>query len=90
MNRRDVIRTLGGSLVVAPVFARALPAAGRFTIGMLGVGSPASSGGNYDAGGAYNAFYAKMRDLGYVEGRNISYEVRWGHGQLDTLPARAA
>ena len=84
MNRRDVIRTLGGALVVAPLFARAQPAAGRFTIGMLGVGSPASSGGTYDA------FYARMRDLGYVEGRNISYEARWAHGQLDTLPGLAA
>ena len=84
MNRRDVIRTLGGALVVAPLFARAQPAAGRFTIGMLGVGSPASSGGTYDA------FYARMRDLGYVEGRNISYEARWAHGQLDTLPRLAA
>jgi putative tryptophan/tyrosine transport system substrate-binding protein len=90
MNRRDVIRTLSGALVVAPLFARARPAAGRFTIGMLGVGSPATPGGTYDAGGAYNAFYARMRDLGYVEGRNISYEVRWGHGQLDTLPRLAA
>jgi putative ABC transport system substrate-binding protein len=84
MNRRDVIRTLGGVLVVAPLFARAQPAAGRFTIGMLGVGSPASSGGTYDA------FYARMRDLGYVEGRNISYEARWAHGQLDTLPGLAS
>ena len=86
MNRRDVIRTLGGSLVVAPVFARALPAAGRFTIGMLGVGSPASSGSS----GPYDAFYARMRDLGYLEGRNISYEARWAHGQLDRLPGLAA
>ena len=31
-----------------------------------------------------------MRDLGYVEGRNISYEARWAHGQLDTLPGLAA
>ena len=84
MNRRDVIRTFGGALVVASVFARAQPAAGRFTIGMLGVGSLASSVGTYDA------FYARMRDLGYVEGRNISYEARWAHGQLDTLPGLAA
>jgi len=84
MNRRDVIRTLGGALVVAPLFARAQPAAGRFTIGMLGVGSLASSAGTYDT------FYARMRDLGYVEGRNISYEARWAHGQLDRLPGLAA
>ena len=86
MNRRDVIRTLGGALVVAPLFARSQPAAGRFTIGMLGVGSPGSPGSS----GPYDAFYARMRDLGYVEGRNISYEARWAHGQLDRLPGLAA
>ena len=86
MNRRDVIRTLGGALVVAPFFARSQPAAGRFTIGMLGVGSPGSPGSS----GPYDAFYARMRDLGYVEGRNISYEARWAHGQLDRLPGLAA
>jgi putative ABC transport system substrate-binding protein len=83
MNRRDVIRTLGGAIVVAPSFARAQPAVGRFTIGMLGVGSPASSGTTYDA------FYLRMRDLGYVEGRNISYECRWAYGELDRLPGLA-
>jgi hypothetical protein len=60
MNRRDVIRTLGGALVVAPFVARAEPAAGRFTIGMLGVASPEQSVGTY------GAFHARMRDLGYV------------------------
>jgi len=84
MDRRDVIGTLGGALVVAPFFARAQPAAGRFTIGMLGIGSPASSGTTYDA------FYAVMSDLGYVEGRNVSYERRWADGQPDRLPALAA
>jgi len=77
---------LGGALVVAPFFARSQPAAGRFTIGMLGVGSPGSPGSS----GPYDAFYARMRDLGYVEGRNISYEARWAHGQLDRLPGLAA
>jgi putative ABC transport system substrate-binding protein len=84
MDRRDVIGTLGGAFVVAPFFARAQPAAGRFRIGMLGVGSLTSSGAGYDA------FYAGMRDLGYVEGRNVSYELRWAKGQPDRLPALAA
>ena len=70
MDRRDVIGTLGGALLLAPFVARGQPATGRFTIGMLGIGSPASSGTIYDA------FYAKMRDLGYIVGRNVSYELR--------------
>ena len=31
-----------------------------------------------------------MRDLGYVEGRNVSYELRWAYGQPDRLPGLAA
>jgi len=84
MDRRDVLGILGSALVMAPFCARAQPAAGRFTIGMLGVGSPASSGTYYDA------FYVRMRELGYVEGRNVSYELRWANGQPDRLPALAA
>jgi len=84
MNRRDVIGTLGGALAVAPFFARARPAAGRFTIGMLGVGSPASSVTYYDA------FYVRMRELGYVESSNVSYELRWANGQPDRFLGLAA
>ncbi|HEY3066058.1 MAG TPA: ABC transporter substrate-binding protein [Methylomirabilota bacterium] len=31
-----------------------------------------------------------LRDLGYIEGRNLVIEARWGEGQLDRLPALAA
>jgi putative tryptophan/tyrosine transport system substrate-binding protein len=46
--------------------------------------------GNSSTGTAYDAFYAGMRDLGYVEGRNVSCERRWANGQPDRLPALAA
>ena len=32
-------------------------------------------------------FREGLRDLGYVEGRNIQLEVRWAEGKLDRLPA---
>jgi putative ABC transport system substrate-binding protein len=84
MDRRDVIGAAGGALVCTPFFASAQPAVGRFRIGTLAGGSPASSGALYDA------FIAGMRELGYVEGRNVSYELRWANGQSDRLPALAA
>jgi len=35
-------------------------------------------------------FRQGLRDLGYVEGKNIQLEVRWGEGKLERLPALAA
>jgi putative ABC transport system substrate-binding protein len=34
-------------------------------------------------------FRQGLRELGYVEGRNLQLEIRWGEGQLDRLPALA-
>ena len=31
-----------------------------------------------------------LRDLGYIEGRNLLIEARWGEGQVDRLPGLAA
>jgi len=35
-------------------------------------------------------FRQGLRDLGYVEGKNIQLEIRWGEGKLERLPALAA
>src|SRR5262245_5593916 len=34
----------------------------------------------------FEAFREALRELGYVEGRNLVFEVRWAHGRLDRLP----
>jgi len=37
----------------------------------------------------WTAFRQQLNDLGYVEGRNISYEMRLAKGELDLLPGMA-
>jgi putative ABC transport system substrate-binding protein len=36
-----------------------------------------------------DSFRQNLRDLGYVEGRNIKLELRWAEGKLDRLPSLA-
>jgi putative ABC transport system substrate-binding protein len=38
----------------------------------------------------WNAFRRQMRDLGYVEGQNVTFEPRWAQGDDDRLPKLAA
>jgi putative ABC transport system substrate-binding protein len=40
-------------------------------------------------GAGREVFHAKLRDLGYIEGKNIVYETRYAAGKLDRFPALA-
>ena len=78
------------TFVCAALVAVALPkAAGAqsqkvFRVGFLAGGSRTPDGG--PAG----ALREGLRQLGYVEGRNIIYEARYGEGRLERLPELAA
>jgi putative ABC transport system substrate-binding protein len=80
MKRRDFIRLFGGA-AAWPLAARAQPAATPL-IGVLSGGPP----GSYES----PAFLQGLRQVGYVEGRNVSIEYQWADGQYDRLPALAA
>ena len=84
MNRRVFLRTLGGGLLVAPLATEAQQAKGMHRIGLL---SPAAA-----AAGLPNleALRAGLRELGYVEGQNITIETRWAGGRTERLPQLAA
>ena len=83
MRRRDFIKVFGAS-AVWPLTARAQPADKMPIVGFI---NPASAQ-SYTPQVA--AFLKGLSETGYVEGRNVAIEYRWGDGQNDRLPALAA
>jgi putative tryptophan/tyrosine transport system substrate-binding protein len=81
-NRREFITLLGGA-VVWPLPLRAQESAQVSRIGVLRSG-PASA-----FAGRAEALRAGLRQLGYVEGKNIVIEFRWAE-TVDQLPELAA
>jgi len=53
-------------------------------IGFLGGGSASANAGRIEA------FRQGLRELSYLEGKNLVIEQRWAEGKLDRLPALAA
>ena len=80
MRRRDFIGLLGGTATFIPLIAWAQQPA---LIGVLNAPSAESNASSYEA------FCAALRQLGYVDGRNIRFEYRYADGFLDRLPALA-
>ena len=72
-----------GALLAAPLAAEAQQAGKVWRIGVVStVNSPAEDGPQ--------AFRQRLRDLGYVEGRNLTIEWRYAEGRSDRLPDLAA
>ena len=82
-TRREFIGSLAGGLLVAPLAAEAQQAAKVPRIGWLAT-TPA---GNLRAP---EAFLQGLRDLGYVEGRNLMIEYRDAEGKPERYPVLAA
>ena len=75
VKRREFITLLGGA-AAWPLAARAQQPAGKPpTIGYLGGGGPTSQRAWVDA------FVQRLRELGWIEGRNIAIEYRWADGR---------
>jgi putative tryptophan/tyrosine transport system substrate-binding protein len=85
MRRREFIAALGGAAVAMPLAARAQEGATR-TIGWL---SLRSANTNTDTS-ILAALRQGLNQTGYVEGKNLKIESRFGEGQYDRLPALAA
>jgi putative ABC transport system substrate-binding protein len=82
MRRREFIRLIGGAAAAWPLAAQAQQS--RITrIGALYIGLA-------DAESFKKELREGLRELGYVEGRNIAFEFRSADGMLDRLPELAA
>jgi putative ABC transport system substrate-binding protein len=81
MDHRAFLGTLAGGLLAAPLAAEAQQAAKIFRIGYLATNPTPHF---------QEAFRQGLRDLGYVEGRNLVIEDRYAEGKLERLPALAA
>jgi putative ABC transport system substrate-binding protein len=77
MQRRDFLGVLGGAAVAWPLTARAQQAGKLPTIGFLGANTPAAMS-QWTA-----AFVQRLRELGWIEGRNLAIEYRWGEGRTE-------
>jgi putative ABC transport system substrate-binding protein len=73
MNRRSFIGTLAGGLLAAPLAVEAQHTAKVLRVGYLGVAGPGP-------GVATDAFYAGLREQGYVIGRDVLVEERYTDG----------
>jgi putative ABC transport system substrate-binding protein len=82
MRRRNFIRTVAGAAAVWPLVARGEQARVA-RIGALYIGTA-------DADSFKKELREGLRELGYVEGKNIAFEFRSAEGKLDQLPRLAA
>jgi putative ABC transport system substrate-binding protein len=83
VDRRTFLAGTGAALLAAPLAAEGQQGGKIARIGCLGAPSGLFSP-------LWEAFRQGLRDLGYVEGRNIVLEFRDSEGKIERLPALAA
>ena len=82
-TRRELLIALGAGALIAPFGAFAQQPAKAARIGYLGGGS--SSAVRH----LLEAFRQGLRELGYMEGQNLTIDYRWAEGRPDQLPGLA-
>jgi ABC-type uncharacterized transport system substrate-binding protein len=71
MRRRQFVSLLGGAVAAWPLAARAQQLGKLPTIGVLGAATPSTMSSRLAA------FAQRLRELGWVENRNVAIEYRW-------------
>ena len=84
MDRRVFISGIAGGLLAAPLAAEAQPTGKVYRIGFILTATP------NETGHLLKALNEGLRELGYVEGRNVVFERRYAEGRQERLPALAA
>jgi putative ABC transport system substrate-binding protein len=85
MERRTFV-TGAVSLLAAPLAVEAKQAGKVYRLGIL---SPAAPPAPSDIGAGHTLTLKALRELGYIEGQNLTIERRYAEGKLDQLPALA-
>jgi len=83
IDRRTFLFAAAGGLLAARLAVAGQPTGKIYRIGFL---SPSASADP----SILDAFREGLRELGYVEGRNIAIASRWAEGKYDRLPGLAA
>ena len=84
MLRREFMAFLGGAAASGPLSVRAQQPGKLPTIGFLGASTAAASKQ------ATEAFLRGLRGLGWIEGRTVMIEYRWGEGRSERYAEIAA
>jgi putative ABC transport system substrate-binding protein len=85
MERRTFVAVMAGGLLAAPLAAEAQPSGKVYRIGLLEYSTPDAARQAW-----WNAFRQRMRELGYGEGQNVTFEPRWAQDDTDRLSKLAA
>jgi putative ABC transport system substrate-binding protein len=83
MRRRDFITLIVGAATGWPLAAHTEQSTGVARIGYLGLGSASALSSRVEA------LRSGLRDLGWIEGKNLAFEFRWTDN-VDQLPGLAA
>ncbi len=86
IGRRDFITLLGGAAVAWPLAARAQQSERVRRIGVLMHVTENDSDGQARLG----VFVERLKELGWTEGRNLGFDIRWGADDPDRYPRQAA
>jgi ABC-type uncharacterized transport system substrate-binding protein len=85
MQRRTFITLIGGATAAWPLTARGRQPGKTYRVGLL------ATGGGIGAGDERRkAILEVLAAHGFVEGRNLAFEARWGDGRYDRLSEYAA